>query len=584
MKQVLIILLTLSYVLAHSQSTSTNRAKTQKRESASKSTSSGKPAKKPFLFEGVVVEADGYQDERTVVEPYGTKKEMFLEIPCESIKEVENVPWDIIKNAMNKLGFEYYDKDDRDSKLGLDLLFYARFNEKLSAANYKVKDVETLEKLKNTLIFYNNRVKGKMTKGLLQQILIGTTFLEPKWSQGKANYVFDFTFAVTGYFTYSDKIEDPIVTHNMLSNMFFDALREEVLSRPGLVYWGSLNEKMKADRLNRNVLGRPGVTPSNSQVSPGLIENNRPSTGISVLTLAASGQAMKSSSSGTYFAYAESMRGVKIIKTIDKKVIHQGLAGEMRNSAICFSPNEQVIAVLGQESPRTGTVRLIDVSSGKMIRDLQAERVQFHPILNYSKSGKYIYAAGLDGLVRSWDSSTGSLKHRFPDKVGNHFFITTPKKGWNQANSIASTSDDKWLFIGMGDGHISIWDQISGKKEKEIENLKEAVVSIIPVGTGFVAIDRSGQGIVVGDGFKVINSFDIPNVLTILGILPNESSNLITLIEMNGRVRLFDPSNGVVTKIETAGGKGPFRDFFKNEKEGISLISQSGDVSIIDLK
>jgi WD40 repeat protein len=95
---------------------------------------------------------------------------------------------------------------------------------------------------------------------------------------------------------------------------------------------------------------------------------------------------------------------------------------------ICFSPDGKLIAT----ETATFTVRLWDIASGKMVRELSGHTDAISGLAFYP-GGKILLSTALDGRLCIWDISTGTLKGtlRFlpsvkPKARGFEWIVNTP--------------------------------------------------------------------------------------------------------------------------------------------------------------
>lgn len=130
-----------------------------------------------------------------------------------------------------------------------------------------------------------------------------------------------------------------------------------------------------------------------------------------------------------------------------------------------------------------------DADSGKKVFSVQHENeADWIVAVAYSPDGKKIATAGLSGMIKIWDASTG--KELFKLKGHN---------GW--VNEIAFSLDGKRIATGAKDGTARVWDAATG------ENL--LTMPVDSEGVGGVAFSPDGKRLAVG-GFSGIYILALP--------------------------------------------------------------------------
>ena len=259
---------------------------------------------------------------------------------------------------------------------------------------------------------------------------------------------------------------------------------------------------------------------------------------------------MAFSPSASMVATYDPVKGVRVSTFPENKTLTEGLNAEGIFMGLAFSPDEKILATSGED-----TIRLWDVASGKMLRGLQMERSGFFKRPTFTKDGKQIFAIGSGSLVRVWDTTAGTLIRRFPETQETRVFFGKPREGWDKATCIGLSNDDRWLFTGMGDGEIRVWDLRTGKKEKILKSHEVAIGLLAqdPSNRHLVSVSINGQAVVWDiQSFKKIRAFECSST-GLAGARLTPAGNQLLAVDADGKVRIVDISTGsIIQEVPTA--------------------------------
>jgi len=155
---------------------------------------------------------------------------------------------------------------------------------------------------------------------------------------------------------------------------------------------------------------------------------------------------------------------------------HQGDAWE-----VAVSPDGRRLVSAGGD----GLVKVWDTATGSEVMSLP-----HHPCVHtvaYSPDGKHIASGGIDGIVKIWDAATGA-----------GVMTLYGHKDWLW--SVAFSPDGSRIASGARDNTVKVWDVDSGAELMTCRGHKAEVWSIV--------FSPDGKRIVSGDGDRTIRIWD----------------------------------------------------------------------------
>ena len=145
--------------------------------------------------------------------------------------------------------------------------------------------------------------------------------------------------------------------------------------------------------------------------------------------------------------------GVKLWDAMTGKVQHDldAVFKGMYLSAAVFSPDGKVLAIArgGEVDGLNGKVFLVDPATGKKTSELTPGHMYGATDLAFHPDGKHLASAGRDTTVRIWDVSNGKLVKELSKPRGGQF------KDWIHAVSISA--DGRWLAAADMAGAVQVW-------------------------------------------------------------------------------------------------------------------------------
>ncbi len=144
----------------------------------------------------------------------------------------------------------------------------------------------------------------------------------------------------------------------------------------------------------------------------------------------------------------------KITRTADWQALHVIDFGKNRVKSVRISPNNQLVAVVGQ----AGRCRIYRVSDGKMVADLPHEsKAKVLPgddddgdepnveAVEWSTNGRYLFSGGLyDGIIRIWRVADWSL---IGWVQGQEYNRQVEYMAVNPDNILAAGGDEGFLYL-----------------------------------------------------------------------------------------------------------------------------------------
>ncbi len=152
-----------------------------------------------------------------------------------------------------------------------------------------------------------------------------------------------------------------------------------------------------------------------------------------------------------------------------------------RVTAMDFSPDGKWLAVGSGPPSRFGDIKIVDVSTGAVAKDLGEVHSDSVLAIRYSPDGRKIASAGADKLCRILDAETG--KQTVSLEGHTHHVLC-----------VAWKDDGVTLATGSGDQSIKIWNVETATQTRTIAGAKKEVTALAFLGqtNQFMAVDASG--------------------------------------------------------------------------------------------
>ena len=178
---------------------------------------------------------------------------------------------------------------------------------------------------------------------------------------------------------------------------------------------------------------------------------------------ASSGIAAAFSPDGNWLAVAMDDRRVKLWDLVSGVEAGRFPVSDFRVRALAFSPDGVTLATGG-----AGRVRLWDTATGQLRREVSFETSDQDLTLSFNADGR-ILAVGYGATAAVCDGATGQILHTLPATV-------------SLARAPAFTIGGALLAQGKDNGPLKLWDAMTGREIRVLQNLKPDAFAVSPNG------------------------------------------------------------------------------------------------------
>ncbi|MDB5339840.1 MAG: repeat-containing protein, partial [Planctomycetaceae bacterium] len=199
------------------------------------------------------------------------------------------------------------------------------------------------------------------------------------------------------------------------------------------------------------------------------------------------------------------LRNFASLRTL-RPPIGRGQVGELYSASI--SPDGKLLAVSGFTAPEgttDHTVLLISLPAGKLVRRLHGNTLPVQDVA-FSPDGRWLAAAGTDGILRVWSTADWSLPYalqghsarieslawspdsnrlvtaswdgacRFWSLSAGTSVAVVAHGGW-KVHGVAWSPDGKWVATGGGDDWVKLWDS-EGRLQRNLVAARHAIETV----------------------------------------------------------------------------------------------------------
>jgi WD40 repeat protein len=163
-----------------------------------------------------------------------------------------------------------------------------------------------------------------------------------------------------------------------------------------------------------------------------------------------------------------------------------------RVNALAFSPDRRLLATGAGEPTRGGEVKLWDVGSGALVREVKDAHSDAVLCLAFSRDGARLASGAADRFVRVFEVGTG---RRLQSLEGHAHHVL----------GVAFRADGRTLVSGAADGQTKLWDLVAGERKGTVPPAPKEVTSVRFVGVSEQAIVGSADG-----SFRLLNEAGAP--------------------------------------------------------------------------
>jgi WD40 repeat protein len=215
--------------------------------------------------------------------------------------------------------------------------------------------------------------------------------------------------------------------------------------------------------------------------------------------------------------------------------------------ALDFAPDGKLLATGGGAPTEEGEIKLLEVPSGKVVREIKNGHSDTVFGVSFSPDGKKLATCGADKFVKVFEVPSGKLLKAFEGHTHHVLGV-----GWK--------SDGKLLASAGADNTIKIWDYEKGEQKQTIANAHAKQVTrlvFLAKKPEFVTCsgDQSVKMWNVDNGGNIRNFGGSTDFLYALGVSPDGA--VLAAGGADGVVRLYNGDTGALVKALLPPGAEP---------------------------
>jgi WD40 repeat protein len=206
--------------------------------------------------------------------------------------------------------------------------------------------------------------------------------------------------------------------------------------------------------------------------------------------------------------------------------------------ALAFSPDGKLLATGGGPATEDGEVKLIDVTTGKVVTELANAHSDTVYGVAFSPDGRTLATAAADKFVKTFEVPSGKFVRSFEGHGGH-------------ALDVAWSPDGKLLASAGADGAVKLWDFASGESVRTLGGPGKPVARLAFDGARLLA--AGGDGTVrawdaaAGAAGPALAGGDCLHALAV-----SPAGGLVVTGGESGEVRVYDGRDGKLVRVLAA--------------------------------
>ena len=208
-----------------------------------------------------------------------------------------------------------------------------------------------------------------------------------------------------------------------------------------------------------------------------------------------------------------------------------------RVCALAFSVDGKLLATGGGEPSRGGEIKLWNIATGELARDLPNIHSDVVLGLEFSPDGYFLASAAADKMARLTDLATGKLVRTFEGHTQGVLGLS-----WSP--------DGRTLATAGADAQVKLWDAATGERRKNIEGYEKEVSAVRFTGTGAALVTASGDAkvrLLAADGNQVRVFPEVADFMN--AVVASADGKTIMAGGQDGVLRVWNAADGKVLAV-----------------------------------
>ncbi len=203
-----------------------------------------------------------------------------------------------------------------------------------------------------------------------------------------------------------------------------------------------------------------------------------------------------------------------------------------RVCALAFTADGKLLATGGGEPSRGGEIKLWNIATGELVRDMANIHSDVVLGLEFSPDGKFLASAAADKMARLTDLATGKLARTFEGHTQHVLALS-----WSP--------DGRTLATAGADAQVKLWDAATGDRKKNIEGYEKEVTAVHFAGAGGTLVTSSGDSkvrLLAADGSQVRVFPDVTDFMDSAAV--SADGKIIVAGGQDGVLRVWNAADG----------------------------------------